>query len=124
MAASGKLRGRSDEEQPRKAISVRQTRLSSAITPDIRSWRPTLKLSTNRSPNCSSCTFEQVIYQHKLGCINFEVLAQLTLAQVKIITRARSNLVQAFDDALITTANVHDSPVWIGVDEGRQFVLL
>jgi len=59
-----------------------------------------------------------------MGYINFDVFAQLTLAQVKFITRAKSNLVYAFERALIKTATVRDSLVWIGPEESRQLVRL
>jgi len=59
-----------------------------------------------------------------MGYINFDIFAQLTLAQVKFITRAKSNLVYAFERALIKTATVRDSLVWIGPEESRQLVRL
>jgi hypothetical protein len=59
-----------------------------------------------------------------MGYINFDVFAQLTLAQVKFITRAKSNLVYAFERALIKTATIRDSLVWIGPEESRQLVRL
>jgi hypothetical protein len=59
-----------------------------------------------------------------LGYTNFEVFAQLTLAQVKFITRAKSNLVYAVERVLLQTAQVHDSLVWIGPADKRQLVRL
>jgi hypothetical protein len=59
-----------------------------------------------------------------MGYINFDVFAQLTLAQVKFITRAKSNLVYAFERALLKTDTVRDSLVWIGPQEDRQLVRL
>jgi Transposase DDE domain len=59
-----------------------------------------------------------------MGYINFDVFAQLTLAQAKFITRAKSNLVYVFERALIKTATVRDSLVWIGPEESRQLVRL
>jgi len=59
-----------------------------------------------------------------MGYINFEIFAQLTLAQVRFITRAKSNLVYAFERALIQTATLRDSLVWIGPEESRQLVRL
>jgi len=59
-----------------------------------------------------------------MGYINFEVFAQLTLAQVKFITRAKSNLVYVFERALLNTAQVRDSLVWIGPADNRQLVRL
>jgi hypothetical protein len=58
-----------------------------------------------------------------MGYINFDVFAQLTLAQVKFITRAKNNLVYVFERALVQTATVRDSLVWIGPEESRQLVL-
>ena len=46
-----------------------------------------------------------------LGYINFEVFAQWTLASVKFIPRAKSNLVYTFERAILNTARVHDSLV-------------
>jgi hypothetical protein len=57
-----------------------------------------------------------------LGYTNFDVFAQLT--QVKFITRAKSNLVYAFERALLNTARVRDSLVWIGAEDNRQLVRL
>jgi Transposase DDE domain len=59
-----------------------------------------------------------------LGYINFEVFAQLTLAHVKFITRAKSNLVYVFERTLLNTARVRDSLVWIGPEDHRQLVRL
>jgi hypothetical protein len=59
-----------------------------------------------------------------MGYINFEMFAKLTLAQVKFITRAKSNLVYSFERALIKTATVRDSLIWIGSEDNRQLVRL
>jgi hypothetical protein len=59
-----------------------------------------------------------------MGYINFMIFAQLTLAGVKFITRAKSNLVYTFERAILQTANVRDSLVWIGPDDNRQLVRL
>ena len=59
-----------------------------------------------------------------LGYINFDVFAQLTLTPVKFITRAKSNLVYTFERAILNTARVRDSLVWIGPEENRQLVRL
>jgi hypothetical protein len=59
-----------------------------------------------------------------MGYINFEIFAKLTLAHIKFITRAKSNLVYSFERALIRTATVRDSLVWIGPEDSRQLVRL
>lgn len=59
-----------------------------------------------------------------LGYINFDVFAKLTLAPVKFITRAKSNLVYVFERAILNTTRVRDSLVWIGPEEDRQLVRL
>ncbi|MDP1624688.1 MAG: hypothetical protein Q8L64_02855, partial [bacterium] len=59
-----------------------------------------------------------------MGYINFDIFAQLTLAQVKFITRAKSNLTYLFERSLIKTASVRDSLVWIGPEDRRQLVRL
>lgn len=59
-----------------------------------------------------------------MGYINFEVFSKLTLAHVKFITRAKNNLVYSFERALIKTATVRDSLVWIGPEDSRQLVRL
>jgi hypothetical protein len=59
-----------------------------------------------------------------MGYINFDIFAQLTLAQVKFITRAKSNLVYIFERSLIKTTTVRDSLVWIGSEDSRQLVRL
>jgi len=57
-----------------------------------------------------------------MGYINFAMFAQLTLAQVTFITRAKSNLVYVFERAILNTARVRDSLVWIGAEDERQLV--
>jgi hypothetical protein len=59
-----------------------------------------------------------------LGYTNFAVFAQLTLAHVKFITRAKSNLVYVFDRAILNTTRVRDSLVWIGPEDQQQLVRL
>ena len=59
-----------------------------------------------------------------MGYINFDVFAQLTLAHVKFITRAKSNLVYVFERAILNTARVRDSLVWIGSEDNQQLVRL
>ena len=59
-----------------------------------------------------------------MGYLNFAVFAQLTLAQVKFITRAKSNLVYTLERAIVRTAAVHDYRVWIGPEDSRQLVRL
>lgn len=59
-----------------------------------------------------------------MGYINFDVFAKLTLAHIKFITRAKSNLVYDFERAILNTAQVRDSLVWIGSEEERQLVRL
>jgi hypothetical protein len=59
-----------------------------------------------------------------MGYINFDVFAKLTLAHVKFITRAKSNLVYVFERAILNTAQVRDSLVWIGSEDDRQLVRL
>jgi len=59
-----------------------------------------------------------------LGYTNFAVFAQLTLAHVKFITRAKSNLAYGFERALRNTARVRDSLVWIGPEDQRQLLRL
>lgn len=59
-----------------------------------------------------------------LGYTNFAIFAQLTLAQVKFITRAKSNLVYSLERSLVKKAAVHDCLVWIGSEDQRQLVRL
>jgi len=58
------------------------------------------------------------------GYLNFSVFIQLRQAQVKFITRSKSNLVYTLEHAIIRTAAVHDYVVWIGKGETRQRVRL
>lgn len=58
------------------------------------------------------------------GYINFSIFIQLRQAQVKFITRSKSNLVYTLEHAIIRTASVHDYRIWIGKDETRQLVRL
>lgn len=55
-----------------------------------------------------------------LGYTNFKVYLQLTNAQVKFITRAKSNLRYEIASVLQRRAAVHDYIVWIGQAETRQ----
>ncbi len=59
-----------------------------------------------------------------LGYLNFEVFVQLTQAQVKFITRAKSNLAYVLERTLLDTPHVRESLVWIGTDDTRQLVRL
>ena len=55
-----------------------------------------------------------------LGYTNFEVFAQLTAANVKFITRAKSNLAHEVDRVVRRSANVHDQIIWVGRGDQRQ----
>ena len=59
-----------------------------------------------------------------MGYINFLMFIQLAQAQVKFITRGKTNLVYQLAHTYIKTAAVHDYLVWIGKDETRQQVRL
>jgi len=59
-----------------------------------------------------------------MGYIDFEIFVQLTLAQVKFITRAKSNLVYVLERVILKTPHVRDALVWIGKGEHRQLVRL
>ena len=59
-----------------------------------------------------------------LGYTNFALFAQMTLAQVTFITRAKSNLAYSVKQVLHRSVAVHDSLVWIGKDDNRQVVRL
>jgi hypothetical protein len=59
-----------------------------------------------------------------LGYINFTMFAQLTLAQVTFMTRAKRNLAYVFERVILNTARVRDALVWIGTGEDRQLVRL
>ena len=55
-----------------------------------------------------------------LGWTNFRMFAQLTLAQVTFVTRAKSNLAYQVERGLRRTATVHDTLVWISSGQDRQ----
>lgn len=59
-----------------------------------------------------------------LGYLNYARFAEMSLAGVKFITRAKSSLVYSFERALVNTPSVRDSWVWIGAGNERQFVRL
>lgn len=59
-----------------------------------------------------------------MGYTSFAVFAQLTLAQIKFITRAKRNLVYTLDRTLVHSAAVRDELVWIGKGLDRQLVRL
>ncbi len=58
------------------------------------------------------------------GYLNFAIFVKLSQAQVKFITRAKTNLAYKLERTLLCTAAVHDSLVWIGAEETRQQVRL
>ena len=58
------------------------------------------------------------------GYTNFTIFAQLTLAQVMFITRAKSNLVYEPERTLVHTPAVRDDLVWIGQGADRQLLRL
>jgi hypothetical protein len=58
------------------------------------------------------------------GYLNFAIFAKLSQAQVKFITRAKTNLVYTLERSLLRSAAVHDGVVWIGAQETRQQVRL
>lgn len=58
------------------------------------------------------------------GYLNFGIFAQLSQANVKFITRAKTNLAYTLERTLIRSAAVHDYVVWIGAEETRQQVRL
>lgn len=59
-----------------------------------------------------------------LGFTNFRVYAQLSQAQVRFITRAKTNLVYQVERELVASAGVRDRRVWIGTEAERQPVRL
>lgn len=59
-----------------------------------------------------------------LGYTNFAVYAQLTVVDVRFVTRAKSNLAFTVERDLRRTAEVHDALVWIGEGETRQLIRL
>jgi len=59
-----------------------------------------------------------------LGYTNFSRFAQLTVAQVTFITRAKSNLAYRVEQSIVRSAQVHDQLVWIGQGQERQLVRL
>jgi hypothetical protein len=59
-----------------------------------------------------------------LGFTNFVRFAELTVAQVTWLTRAKSNLKYEVDRCLCRTSQVRDQLVWIGEDGVRQLVRL
>ena len=66
----------------------------------------------------------QALLVFDMGYLNFEVFVQLTRAQVKFITRAKSNLAYTLERTLLDTPHVRESLVWIGAGETRQLVRL
>jgi hypothetical protein len=59
-----------------------------------------------------------------LGWTNFQRFAELTLAQITFLTRAKSNLAFTVERVLRRTATAHESLVWIGTGADRQVVRL
>jgi len=59
-----------------------------------------------------------------LGYLNFGTFAQLTLARITFVTRAKSNLAYTLVRTLRRSRQVHDAIVWIGRGAERQQVRL
>lgn len=59
-----------------------------------------------------------------LGYLNFGVFAQLTVAHVTFVTRAKRNLAFSVDTVLRRSSQGHDAIVWIGQGAERQQVRL
>jgi len=59
-----------------------------------------------------------------LGYLNFSVFAQLTLAHVTFVTRAKSNLAYSVATTLRRSSQAQDALVWIGRGAERQQVRL
>jgi Transposase DDE domain len=59
-----------------------------------------------------------------LGWTNFRRFAELTRAQVTVVTRAKSNLAYTVERVLRQTATGHEALVWIGTGADRQLVRL
>jgi hypothetical protein len=55
-----------------------------------------------------------------LGYLNCSAFAQLTAAQVSLITRAKKNLADAVEHSLTHTDSLREALVWVGEGEGRQ----
>ncbi len=59
-----------------------------------------------------------------LGGTHFRRFAELTRAQVTVVTRAKSNLAYTVERVLRQTATGHEALVWIGTGSDRQLVRL
>jgi hypothetical protein len=59
-----------------------------------------------------------------LGWTNFRMFAELTLAQVTFVTRAKANLAYRVECALRREAALHDTLVWVGGGADRQTLRL
>jgi hypothetical protein len=59
-----------------------------------------------------------------LGYTNFKVFAQLTVAQIKWITRAKRNLSYEVERYQHRSASVHDLLIWVGPADQRQLIRL
>lgn len=58
------------------------------------------------------------------GYLNFSIFIKLTQAQVKFITRGKTNLAYQLERAIVRAAAVHDYLIWVGKDETHQQVRL
>ena len=59
-----------------------------------------------------------------LGYTNFALFAQMTVAAITFVTRAKTNLVFQVERVLLQTAAARDQIVWIGTGDARQQVRL
>jgi hypothetical protein len=58
------------------------------------------------------------------GYINFSIFAELSVKNIKFITRAKTNLAYTLERSIVKSPAVHDYLIWIGKDETRQQVRL
>lgn len=75
-------------------------------------------------PQIVAAVKAQTLLVFDMGYLNFEMFRQLTHAQVRFITRAKSNLVYEVEQRLLNTPQVRESLVWVGTGETRQLVRL
>lgn len=66
----------------------------------------------------------QTLLFFDLGYTNFAVFAQMTLAQVTFITRAKTNLSDTVERPLVRSGAVHDTLIGVGPAEQRQWLRL
>lgn len=116
----GLLRDRADKDAP---LAGRMTALLDVCSrlPRRLWYEPDAQAHDQRAwPDLLAAVPADALLLFDLGYLNFGVFAQLTLAHVTFVTRAKRNLAYRLDTILRCSSQGQDARVWIGQGAERQ----